>query len=130
MTATPGAHAIVLIDHGSRRAEANEQLEELARKIRAREPETIVQTAHLEIAAPGLGEAIDVCVAGGARAIVVHPYFLGPGRHTSEDIPQQVAEASARHPDIDLRVSAPLGVHDKLVDVVLERVLECRSPRR
>ena len=130
MPAEPAARAIVLIDHGSRRAEANQQLEELARKIRAREPETIVRTAHLELVPPSLGEAIDACVAEGARAIVVHPYFLGPGRHTSEDIPRLVAAASVRHPDVDLRMSAPLGVHDKLVEVVLERVLECSNPRR
>ena len=116
--------AIVLLDHGSRRAEANLQLEKLAQKIREREPETIVRTAHLEIAEPSLGDAIDACVIAGARAIVIHPYFLGPGRHTSEDIPRQVQEASARHPSVLLRTSAPLGLHDKLVDVVLERVNE------
>ena len=127
MTDRPELRAIVLIDHGSRRAEANLQLEELAGKIREREPDTIVRTAHLEIAKPSLGEAIDACVSAGARAIVVHPYFLGPGRHTSEDIPRQVQEASARHPDVLLRTSAPLGIHDKLVDVVLERVNEGRD---
>ncbi len=124
MTDRPELRAIVLIDHGSRRAAANWQLEELAQKIREREPETIVRTAHLEIAEPSLGDAIDACVNAGAREIVVHPYFLGPGRHTSEDIPRQVQEASARHPGVLLRTSAPLGIHEKLVDVVLERVNE------
>lgn len=115
----------MLIDHGSRRAEANQQLEELAEKIRRRQPDTIVQTAHLEIADPNLGAAIDSCVKAGAKEIVVHPYFLGPGRHTSEDIPRLVSQAAAQHPQVLLRMSAPLGVHDKLVDVVLERVNEC-----
>jgi sirohydrochlorin ferrochelatase len=124
MTTQPVACAIVLIDHGSRRAEANQQLEELALKIRAREPQTIVQTAHLEIADPDLDAAIDSCVKEGARTIVIHPYFLGPGRHTSEDIPRLVAQAKARHPEVLLRISAPLGIHDKLVDVVLDRVRE------
>ena len=124
MTTQPEARAIVLIDHGSRRAEANQQLEELALKIRAREPQTIVQTAHLEIAEPDLDAAIDACVKAGARTIVIHPYFLGPGRHTSEDIPRLVAQAKVRHPEVLLRISAPLGIHDKLVDVVLERVRE------
>lgn len=120
----------MLIDHGSQRAEANLQLEELARKIRLREPATMVRTAHLEIAEPKLGEAIDACVREGATAIVVHPYFLGPGRHTSEDIPRLVREASAKHPDVELRISAPLGVHDKLVEVVLERVADSADPDR
>ena len=117
--------AILLVDHGSRRAEANLQLEELAELIRKRQPLTVVAIAHLEIAPPSLGEAIDACVKRGARTIVIHPYFLGPGRHTSEDIPRLVQEASARHPGIELQVSAPLGVHHKLVEVVLERVKAC-----
>ena len=124
MTPQSPARAIVLIDHGSRRAEANEQLEELAAKIRQREPDTIVQTAHLEIAEPNLSEAVAACVKQGARVVVVHPYFLAPGRHTSEDIPRLVAEASAQHPEVEVRLSPPLGIHDKLVDVVLERVSE------
>ena len=130
MSLPPDAPAIVLIDHGSRRAEANLQLEELARKIRARKPEAIVRTAHLEIAAPNLGDAIDACVEDGATAIVVHPYFLGPGRHTTDDIPRLVAEASVRHPGVEVQMSAPLGIHEKLVDVVLERVDECLTRSR
>ena len=129
MTNTSRPAAIVLIDHGSRRDEANLQLEELASLIRAREPQTVVETAHLEIAPPSLSDAVDACVKQGARTIVIHPYFLGPGRHTSEDIPRLVEEASARHPGIELQVSAPLGIHHKLVDVVLERVKDCSAPR-
>jgi sirohydrochlorin ferrochelatase len=123
--ARSGERAIVLIDHGSRRDEANRQLEELADKVREREADTIVRTAHLEIVEPSLADAIGDCVNQGARDIIVHPYFLGPGRHTSEDIPRLAAEARARHPEVSIRVSAPLGIHDKLVDVVLERVREC-----
>ena len=119
--------AIVLIDHGSRREAANRQLEILAEKVREREPHAIVRTAHLEIVEPSLAAAIDDCVADGARAIVVHPYFLGPGRHTREDIPRLVETARARHADVSIQISAPLGIHDKLVDVVLERVHECKD---
>ena len=56
-----------------------------------------MRVAHLEIAPPGIGEGIDACVAAGATEIVVHPYFLSPGRHTSHDIPRQV-EAGRRAP--------------------------------
>ncbi len=66
-------------------------------------------------------------MAAGAREIVVHPYLLSPGRHSREDIPAQVDAAAGRHPGVTIRVSEPLGVHEKLVDVVLERVSE--TPR-
>lgn len=116
------APAILLVDHGSRRAEANEQLEEVAARIRAREPDRIVRIAHMELAAPTIAEGIEACVASGAREIVVHPYLLAPGRHSQQDIPAQVVEAAGRHVGVTIRVSEPLGVHEKIVDVVLERV--------
>ena len=116
------SRAVLLIDHGSRRAEANEQLEAVAERLRARLPDRLVLTAHLELAAPDIGQGLDACVAAGAREIVVHPYFLGPGRHTREDIPRQVAAAAGRHPDVAIRVSEPLGLHERLLDVVVDRI--------
>ena len=120
MSALPPA--ILLVDHGSRRPEANEQLEEIARLVRERDPGRVVVAAHMEIAEPSIGAGVDACVDAGAREIVVHPYLLAPGRHSSEDIPKLAAEAAGRHPGVTIRVSEPLGIHDKLIDVVLERV--------
>ncbi len=114
--------AILLVDHGSRRPEANALLDEVAERIRPRVPERVVVAAHLELAKPGIAEGIDICVAKGATKIVVHPYFLGPGRHTTNDIPAQVKCAAENHPDVQIRISEPLGGHDALIDVVLDRV--------
>jgi len=114
--------AILLVDHGSRRAEANALLEEIAVQIRGRTAGSIVEVAHLEIAEPGIGEGIENCVKQGATRIIVHPFFLGPGRHTSEDIPAQVERAAQRHPNVQIRISEPLGNHAALIDVILDRV--------
>jgi sirohydrochlorin ferrochelatase len=119
--------AILLVDHGSRREEANALLERVAEAVRKRVADRIVRTAHLDVASPTIDEGIDACVAEGAREIVVHPYFLGPGSHTTRDIPERVAAAAARHPGLRVRVSEPLGLHAKLIDVILERVEETAS---
>ena len=114
--------AILLVDHGSRRAEANALLEEIADRIRERAAESIVEVAHLEIAEPSIAEGIEACVQKGATRIIVHPFFLGPGRHTSEDIPTQVERTARRHPNVRIRISEPLGNHAALIDVILDRV--------
>jgi sirohydrochlorin ferrochelatase len=114
--------AILLVDHGSRRPEANALLEDVANQIRKRAAESIVEVAHMEIAAPGIAEGIGACVEKGAAYIIVHPFFLGPGRHSSEDIPAQVERAAKGHPDIPIRISEPLGNHAALIDVILDRV--------
>ena len=50
------------------------------------------------------------------------PYFLSPGRHTSHDLPRLVEQAAARHPGVRVRLTAALGPHPKLIDVIVERV--------
>ena len=115
--------AVVLVDHGSRERAANVQLTRIASALRRRLAGRAVSVAHLSIAAPGLGEAIDACIARGAREIVVVPYFLAPGRHARHDVPRLARAAAARHPGVKLRVTAALGVHRGLVDAVEDRVI-------
>jgi sirohydrochlorin ferrochelatase len=114
--------AVLLVDHGSRRPEANAVLDGVAELLRQRLPDRIVRVAHMELAAPSIGAGIDACVADGATEIVVHPYFLTPGEHVASDVPAQVRAAAARHPSVSIRVSGPLGVHPGLVDVILDRI--------
>jgi sirohydrochlorin ferrochelatase len=116
--------AILLVDHGSRRAAANELLGQIAERLRERTPSCVVEIAHMEIAPPDIATGIAACAAAGADEIVVLPYFLGPGLHTSETIPTLVEEAARAHPGVEIRIGAPLGVHPRLVDVILDRIRE------
>ncbi|CAG0979754.1 partial Regulator of sigma-E protease RseP, partial [Gammaproteobacteria bacterium] len=66
-------------------------------------------------------EVIDACVAQGASDIVIHPYFLAPGRHASEDMARVVEQARARHPSVRFVLTDPLGPDPVLADLVLAR---------
>ena len=50
--------AVILLDHGSREAEANAQLEALSALVAARLPGRRVACAHLSVAAPTLADAV------------------------------------------------------------------------
>ena len=117
--------AVIVVDHGSRRAEANESLEAFVRASAERLPYPIVEPAHMELAEPSISTAFDRCVAAGAACVVVAPYFLGPGSHWDRDIPELTAEAAARHPGVRWLVAAPLGPHPLLMDIVDLRVSHC-----
>ncbi len=123
-------HAVVLVDHGSREPRANAQLEEMATRLRERMPGRLVTTAHMELAEPSLGEAIDACAAEGAREIVVAPCFVALGRHAAEDIPRLAEEAARRHAGVTVRVAEPLGVHPGVVDALVDRVSAGGDPSR
>jgi sirohydrochlorin ferrochelatase len=122
-----GSRAILLVDHGSRSAEANALLEAVARGVRERLPGRRVAVAHLDLAAPSVAEAVDGLVAAGAREIVLLPYFLAPGQHGVRDIPALAERCAAAHPGVRVRVAAPLGLHPGLVDAVLDRVREAEG---
>lgn len=117
--------AILLIDHGSRRAEANEMLEQVAELVRREAgPGVLVRAAHMELCPPSVAEAFRDCVEAGATEIVAHPYMLTRGRHATEDIPTLVREAAADHPGVKWRVTDPLGLHPLLARIILDRVDE------
>jgi sirohydrochlorin ferrochelatase len=116
---------IVIVDHGSRRLESNRRHEAFVEGWRARGRYAVVEPAHMEFAEPSIPTAFDACVAAGATTVVIAPFFLWPGNHWDRDIPALAAEASARHPDVDYLVAAPLGPHPLLIDIVDERIRHC-----
>lgn len=114
--------AVLLVDHGSRRAEANALLDEVAALVAERlGAGNIVETAHMEIAAPTIAHGFARCVERGATMIVVHPFMLAPGRHVSRDLPRLIAENAAAHEGVTFVIAAPLGSHTGVIDAVVER---------
>ena len=121
----PADIGLVVVDHGSRREASNEMLLEMVAMVRETVPYRVVEPAHMELAEPSIATAFDRCVAADCRLVVVTPYFLLPGRHWSQDIPEIAERAAARHPGVDFMVSAPLGLHPLMAEVVGARVEHC-----
>ena len=114
--------AILLIDHGSRRSEANEMLHCMATLVqRMAGPAVLVRHAHMELAEPSIAAGVKACIDGGATEIIAFPYMLSPGRHSTSDIPQLVAEAARAHPTVRVRVTPAFGIEAELGEVILRR---------
>jgi sirohydrochlorin ferrochelatase len=116
--------ALILVDHGSVIKEANDMLEEIVKMIKQskRCNFDMVCCAHMELARPTISEVFELCVSSGAEEIVVHPFFLFPGRHSTKDIPRMVSEIARNYPNVSYKVTPPLGIHPKIVDVIFERI--------
>lgn len=121
------ARALLIVDHGSRVARANESVGAVAALVGSKREYDIVLGAHMELAAPDIAEAVRDAVSRGARDLTVVPFMLAPGRHATEDIPRMVADAAAQHEGVTWRVTAPLGVHELLAQLVLERAREASA---
>lgn len=113
--------ALLIVDHGSKRMEANEMLKDVVAAIKALVPEMPVHFAHMELCEPNITQGFAQCVLDGATEVIVHPYMLSPGRHATCDIPMMAAEAAATHPGVAFRVTKCLGVDRKMAELVLDR---------
>jgi len=113
--------ALLLVDHGSSLPEANAVIEVLKTMIQSLRPHLKVEIAHMEICPPSIADGFDACVKNGATNVIVHPYMLSPGKHSTRDIPEAVRQAARNHPDVSFKVTEPLGPHQKLCEIVLER---------
>ena len=115
--------AVLVVGHGSRREEANEDVRQAALQIRAHGRFPLVVAAFLEIAEPTIAEGFAQLVERGAQHIVVHPYFLSPGRHTRGDIPVEVRAAADRY-NVKYQITEPLAAHRLVIDASIERIRE------
>jgi sirohydrochlorin ferrochelatase len=124
----PMQTGIVIVDHGSRRAESNQMLEELSRLFakRFKDRYDIVEPAHMELAEPSIATAYSNCAKRGATRIVVCPFFLGPGKHWTWDIPRLTAEVAGKFPHTTYHVTPTLGIDDLILDLLDKRVSGCQ----
>lgn len=114
--------AILLIDHGSKRVEANEMLGDVRDMIQEQAgPDVIVGYSHMELAEPTIEQGIAECVKRGATEVIAFPYMLSPGKHSTRDIPRMIDQAAVNFPGVKFSVTPAFGVHEKLGEVVLER---------
>ena len=114
--------SILLIDHGSVKAEANHMLACMANLLQHLVGDAvIVRHAHMELAEPTIADGMAACVEAGATDVVAFPYMLSPGKHSTRDIPRMVAEAARAHPHVTFRVTEAFGMSAELAAVVARR---------
>jgi sirohydrochlorin ferrochelatase len=115
---------VILVDHGSKFKAANDMLLDVVVEFQAESGLPIVEAAHMELAEPTIAQAFARCVDQGAMRIVVVPYFLAPGRHSTSDIPRMSAEAAKPFPGVSYCVAKPLGVDRRICEIMAGRIAE------
>ena len=113
--------ALLLIAHGSRRQQSNDEVVVLAEKLKnnCSEQYSIVHAGFLELAQTLIPDGIKKCVEDGATEIIILPYFLNSGRHVVEDIPNIVNETKPEFPDVDIKVAQHLGASALMMDLLI-----------
>lgn len=115
---------MILAGHGSRARGFAASMKKVAADL-SREMGTPVVCAYLEIAKPSIAEAVDRCVAKGAREVRVLPYFVLSGRHVKSHFPEIIAQARRKHARrVEIILCPYLGYDKRLVQLAKQRILE------
>jgi sirohydrochlorin ferrochelatase len=124
MSAAPPRTALLLIAHGSRRPDANADLDHLVGQLRDHGRFPIVEASFLELAEPTVEGGAARCIEQGAERLLMVPYFLSAGVHVQRDLAALRDALSRRYPRVEVRLAEPLGRHPLLVEVVSQRADE------
>ncbi len=119
-------NSILLFSHGSVLCGAEQNLLQIAARLRDRQPRP-VEVAFLNYSAPGFGDAVQRLVTAGARVIDIAPYFLISGKFVIEDLPKHIAATRDAHPAVDFRVARAIGFHGSLADAILASASRARD---
>jgi sirohydrochlorin cobaltochelatase len=113
--------AVLLVGRGSTDPEANADLFKLARLLWDRNRFGWVEASFVSLAPPGVAAGIERCLKLGAQRVVVMPYFLCTGV-----LVKRIAE-QALQIEGNIEVASHLGVHELVIEVLLDRLGQARA---
>ena len=116
--------ALLIISHGSRRTDSNDEVRRLTDRIRENAGPAFdhVACSFLELTSPLLESAIADLADAGVTEIIVFPYFLAAGTHVHHDIPNRIEEEKANHPQIQFEILPHLGALQGISTLILNHI--------
>ncbi len=124
------APALIALAHGSRDARSAATIKALVDETRAMRPDLRIEPAFLELSRPSFGTVVDRLVKAGHDEIVVVPLLLSDAYHANVDVPNAVAEATARHEGLQIRITKILGHEPTFLEVLDRRLRDALSAAR
>lgn len=118
------APALIALAHGSRDPRSAATITALVDEVKAQRPDLRVERAFLELSKPHFQKVVDRLVRAGHDEIVVVPLLLTEAYHATIDVPEAIAEATARHEGLKIRATAVLGLEPRFLEVLDVRMRE------
>jgi len=122
----------LLIGHGSSHSSQKEVIVKLADIIKEKRVFADVYYAFMRVNDPPLRRVLRDIVKRGYRRVVAIPVFVSEGVHTAKDIPDAlgIPRGSSHHKalvdgvEVDVYYAKPLGVDERIAEVIITRGLE------
>ncbi|WP_209123197.1 sirohydrochlorin chelatase [Alkalihalobacillus sp. BA299] len=114
--------AILFIGHGTKKREGNEQLLQFVESLVNDISCPIVETCFLEFSNPTIRDGIKRCIELGATKVALVPMMFFSAGHAKIHIPVEIDEAKKEYPQVQFTYGRPIGVHDKVFDILQSRL--------
>ncbi|MGP4077356.1 sirohydrochlorin chelatase [Halobacillus sp. K22] len=114
--------AVLYVSHGSRVEETRSEAVACIEKAQAHVNVPLYKICYLEIASPNVADGVEELVQNGASEIAVVPVLLLSAGHYYKDLPEEIKNMQERFPSVTFTYGKPLGVQDRLVDVLVDRI--------
>jgi sirohydrochlorin cobaltochelatase len=115
---------VLLIGHGSRDEEGNEEFRRFAEELSRNWTGRRIESCFLELAEPDIPSAVRRCWEMGARRVVAVPMILLAASHVKQEIPELLEEARVAHPGLEIVYGHNVGLHPRLLDLLDARYRE------
>ena len=115
---------VVVLAHGSKVKSGNEGLFRIVEMLRAMEKWDMVEACFLQLAKPGLTEAVEDIIGRGANRVVVMPLLLFSGNHVMKDIPEEIEKEKQKFSEVEFYYAKSIGADERIAQITRERIDE------
>ena len=119
---------VVVLAHGSKVRSGNEGLFKIVEMLRAMRKWDMVEACFLQLAKPGLTEAVEDIVGKGAKRVVVMPLLLFSGNHVLKDIPEEIEKEQKKYPDVEFCYAKNIGADERIAQITGEKIEDAINP--
>jgi len=121
------SECLVLLAHGSKDPRWRIPFERIVDAVQGQSCKTKVRLAYMEFAEPTLMDVVRECAGQQILHLRILPLFLSIGAHLATDVPEQVKQAKAQFPQLEIEVLAPVGEDPRLAGLIQQIVIETLS---
>ena len=118
------SECLVLLAHGSRDPQWRVPFERIVDAVQGQSGITKVRLAYMEFIEPTLMDLAPECVGQQISRLRILPLFLSVGAHLATDVPEQVNQAKAKFPQLEVELLAPVGKDPRLAGLIQQIVIE------
>jgi sirohydrochlorin cobaltochelatase len=127
LTSTPG---ILLLGHGTRDPHGQDEFLALTEKVALALAPQPVEAGFIELAEPAVGDAFCRLVKQGVDQIRVVPLLLFAAGHAKDDIPNAIRQMARHYPALEIDVSPPFGLDERILSLSERRYREAVADRQ